>query len=99
MGHRVAIQTAKTKISASFLLWGDMGSLDCKSANNISVKKHQEALCILAGCYHGTTYAHVLRRFIAFMENPEKTWNDFLAERGGKKHHQNQVFSIKGAYF
>ena len=28
-----------------------------------SVKKHQEALCILAGCYHGTTYAHVLRRF------------------------------------
>ena len=26
-------------------------------------KKHQEALCILAGCYHGTTYAHVLRRF------------------------------------
>ena len=57
--------------SASFLLWGqrqrhtntDMGSLDCKSADNSSVKKHQEALCILAGCYHGTTYAHVLRRF------------------------------------
>ncbi len=71
MGHRVAIQTAKTKFSASFLLWGqrqrhtntDMGSLDCKSADNSSVKKHQEALCILAGCYHGTTYAHVLRRF------------------------------------
>ncbi len=43
-GHRVAIQTAKTKFSASFLLWGKtpykymMGSLDCKSADNSSVK-------------------------------------------------------------
>lgn len=71
MGHRVAIQTAETKFSASFLLWGqrqrhtntDMGGLDCKFADNSSVKKHQEALCIFAGCYHGTTYAYVLRRF------------------------------------
>ena len=23
--------------------------------------KHQETLCILANCYHGTTHAHVLR--------------------------------------
>ncbi len=92
MGHRVAIQTAKTKISASFLLWGDMGSLDCKSADNSSVKKHQEALCILAGCYHGTTYAHVLRRFIAFMENPEKTWNDFLAKRRQKAPPEPSLF-------
>ena len=27
------------------------------------VKKHQETLCIIASCYHGTTHAHVLRRF------------------------------------
>ena len=100
MGHRVAIQTAKTKFSASFLLWGqrqrhtntDMGSLDCKSADNSSVKKHQEALCILAGCYHGTTYVHVLRRFIAFMENPEKTWNDFLAKRRQKAPPEPSLF-------
>ena len=66
----ICIADQKTA-SASFLLWGqrqrhtntDMGSLDCKSADNSSVKKHQEALCILAGCYHDTTYAHVLRRF------------------------------------
>ncbi len=106
MGHRVAIQTAKTKFSASFLLWGqrqrhtntDMGSLDCKSADNSSVKKHQEALCILAGCYHGTTYAHVLRRFYRIHGKSEKTWNDFLAKEM-QKHHQNQVFSIKGLTF
>ena len=63
--------SAETELPAPFLPWGqrqrhtntDMGSLDCKSADNSSVKKHQEALCILAGCYHGTTYAHVLRRF------------------------------------
>ena len=69
-----------------------MGSLDCKSADNSSVKKHQEALCILAGCYHGTTYAHVLRRFIAFMENPEKTWNDFLAKRRQKAPPEPSLF-------
>lgn len=32
------------------------------------------------------------------MENPEKTWNDLLAKEM-KKHHQNQVFSIRRAYF
>ncbi len=36
--------------------------------------------------------------FIAFMENPEKTWNDFLAKEM-QKHHQHQVFSIKGLTF
>ena len=69
MGYRVVVQTAKTKFSASFLLWGqrqchtdtDMGGPDCESADNSFVKKHQETLCILASCYHGTTHAHVLR--------------------------------------
>ena len=37
------------------------GGLDCESADNSPVKKHQEALCILARCYHDTTYAYVLR--------------------------------------
>ena len=100
MGHRVAIQTAKTKFSASFLLWGqrqrhtntDMGSLDCKSADNSSVKKHQEALCILAGCYHGTTYAHVLRRFYRIHGKSEKTWNDFLAKEMQKAPPEPSLF-------
>ena len=60
-----------TELPAPFLLWGqcqchtdtDLGSTDCQSADNSFVKKHQETLCILASCYHGTTYAHVLRRF------------------------------------
>ena len=39
----------------------DMGGSDCQSADNSSVKKHQKTLCILAGCYHGTAYACVLR--------------------------------------
>lgn len=82
----------KQKFPLHFFYGGDMGSLDCKSADNSSVKKHQEALCILAGCYHGTTYAHVLRRFIAFMENPEKTWNDFLAKRRQKAPPEPSLF-------
>ena len=61
-----------------------MGGSNSQSADNGSVKKHKETLCILASCYHGTTYAYVLRRFIAFMENPEKTWNDFLAKEEQK---------------
>lgn len=62
--------STETELHAPFLPWGqrqrhtdtDMGGPDCESADNSSVKKHQEALCILAGCYHGTTYAHVLRQ-------------------------------------
>ena len=41
----------------------DMGCSDSQSAENGSLEKHQEALCILASCYHGTAYAYVLRRF------------------------------------
>ena len=37
------------------------GGSDCQSADNSSVKKHQKTLCIIAGCYHGTAYACVLR--------------------------------------
>lgn len=71
MGYRVVVQTAETELPAPFLLWGqrqchtdtDMGGPDCESADNSFVKKHQETLCILASCYHGTAYAYVLRRF------------------------------------
>ena len=54
-----------------------MGGPDNESADNSSVKKHQETLRILTSCYHGTTYAYGLMLmyyvdFIAFMENPEK---------------------------
>ena len=31
--------------------------------DNSSLEKHQETLRILTSCYHGTTYAYVLRRF------------------------------------
>ena len=71
MGYRVVVQTAQTEFSASFLLWGqhqrhtntDMGGPDSESADNSSLEKHQETLRILTSCYHGTTYAYVLRRF------------------------------------
>ena len=61
--------SAETELHAPFLPWGkrqrhtdtDMGGPDCESADNSFVKKHQETLCILARCYHGTTHAHVLR--------------------------------------
>jgi len=36
--------------------------------------------------------------FIAFMENPKKTWNDLLAKEI-QKAPPDQVFSIRGAYF
>ncbi len=106
MGHRVAIQTAKTKFSASFLLWGqrqrhtntDMGSLDCKSADNSSVKKHQEALCILAGCYHGTTYAHVLRRFYRIHGKSRKPGMISL-QRRCKSTTRTKSFRLRGLTF
>ena len=31
--------------------------------DNSSLEKHQETLRLLTSCYHGTTYAYVLRRF------------------------------------
>ena len=35
--------------------------LIAKFVDNGSVEKHQEALCFLSCCYHGTTHAYVLR--------------------------------------
>ena len=69
MGYRVVVQTVETELPAPFLLWEqrqchtdtDMDGPDCESADNSFVKKHQETLCILASCYHGTTHTHVLR--------------------------------------
>ena len=56
------------------------GGSDCQSDDNSSVKKHQKALCILAGCYHVRLMLMYYVGFIAFMEKPEKTWNDILAK-------------------
>ena len=80
MGYRVVVQTAQTEFPASFLLWGqcqrrtntDMDGSDSQSADNSSVKKHQATLCILTSCYHGTTYAYVLRRFYRIHGKPRK---------------------------
>ena len=71
MGYRVAVQAAQAEFPASFLLRGqrqchtdtDMGGSDSQFADNRSVKKHQEALRVLATRYHGKVYAHVLRRY------------------------------------
>ena len=49
-----------------------MGGSDSQSADNGSVKKHKETLCILASCYHGMTYAYVLRRFYRIYGKPRK---------------------------
>ncbi len=104
MGHRVAIQTAKTKFSASFLL-DSVNAIQIQTwvvliANLLitvlsrSIKRH----CAFS---QGVTMVRLMLMyyvdFIAFMENPEKTWNDFAKEM--QKHHQNQVFSIKGLTF
>ncbi|WP_337801252.1 hypothetical protein, partial [Hallella sp.] len=85
---------------ASFLLWGqrqrhtntDMGCSDSQSADNGSVEKHQEALCILASCYHGTAYAYVLRRFYRIYGKSRKTWNDFLAKEMQKAPPEPSLF-------
>lgn len=69
MGDRVAVKATQTEFSASFLLRGqrqchtntDMGGADSQFADNGSLKKYQEALCIFAARDNGTTYAHVLR--------------------------------------
>ena len=37
--------------------------------------------------------------FIAFMENPEKKLGMISLQRRCKKHRQNQVFSIRVAFF
>lgn len=100
MGYRVVVQTAQTEFPASFLLWGqrqrrtntDMGGSDSQSADNSSVEKHQATLCILTSCYHGTTYALYYVDFIAFMENPEKTWNDPLAKEMQKAPPEPSLF-------
>ena len=92
--------TTKTELPASFLLWGqrqrhtntDMGCSDSQSADDGFVEKHQEALRILASCYHGTAYAYVLRRFHRIMENPEKTWNDFLVKEMQKATPEPSLF-------
>ena len=93
--------------SASFLLWGqrqrhtntDMGSLDCKSADNSSVKKHQEALCILAGCYHGTTYAHVLRRFYRIHGKSRENLEWFPCKGDAKSTTRTKSFRLRGLTF
>ena len=67
---RWAVESLYKQLKQNFPLhffYGDsvnaIGGPDCESADNSFVKKHQETLCILASCYHGTTHAHVLRRF------------------------------------
>ena len=49
-----------------------MSCSDSQSADNGSLKKHQEALCILASGYHGTAYAYVLRRFYRIYGKSQK---------------------------
>ena len=102
----ICIADQKTA-SASFLLWGqrqrhtntDMGSLDCKSADNSSVKKHQEALCILAGCYHGTTYAHVLRRFYRIHGKSRENLEWFPCKGDAKSTTRTKSFRLRGLTF
>lgn len=63
--------------------------LDCESADNNSIKKHQEILCFLADCYHGTNYAHVLHRFYCIHGKSREKHGIISLQRRCKKHHQN----------
>ena len=65
---------------------------DSQSADNGSVEKHQEAMCILASCYHDTAYAYVLRRFYRIYGKSRKTWNDFLAKEMQKAPPEPSLF-------
>ena len=70
-GYRISLQAAKAELPAAFLLWRqrqrntdtDVGSTYCQSAHNCHLEKHQEELCLLANCHHGTPHAYVLYRF------------------------------------
>ena len=76
-----------------------MGSLDSESADNSSIKKHQETLCILTSCYHGTTYAYVLRWFYRIHGKSRKNLEWFPCKGDAKSATWTKSFRLEGAYF
>ena len=75
----------------------DMGGPDSESADNSSVKKHQETLRILTSCYHSTTYAYVLRWFYRIHGKSRKNLEWFPCKGDAKS--ATWTKSIKGDYF
>ena len=76
-----------------------MGGSNSQSADNGSVKKHKETLCILASCYHGTTYAYVLRRFYRIYGKPRKNLECFPCKGGAKSTARTKSFRLRGLTF
>ena len=76
-----------------------MGCSDSQSANNGSLEKHQETLCIFASCYHGTAYAYVLRRFYRFYGKSRKNLEWFPCKGDAKSTARTKSFRLGGLTF
>ena len=70
-----------------------MGGSDRQSADNSSIEKHQARHCAFSQV---VTMVRLMLMyyvdFIAFMENPEKTWNNFLAKEMQKAPPEPSLF-------
>ena len=98
--ERASSTSAKTEFSASFLLWRqrqrhtntDMGGPDTESADKVlsrSIKRHCAFSQVVTMVRLMLMYYF---DFIAFMENFEKTWNDFLAKEMQKAPREPSLF-------
>ena len=74
----------------------DMGGPDNESADNSSVKKHQETLRILTSCYHGTTYAYVLRWFYRIHGKSRKNLEWFPCKEDANSATWTKFFRLRG---
>ena len=73
-----------------------MGCSDSQSADNGSREKHQEVLCILASCYHGTAYAYVLRRFYRIYGKSRKNLESFPCKGDAESTARTKSFRLRG---
>ncbi|UKI44295.1 MAG: transposase [Porphyromonadaceae bacterium] len=70
-----------------------MGGLDSQSAHYRTLKKHQKEACAFSQVVTMVrlTLMYYID-FVAFMENPDKTWNNILAKEGQKAPPEPSLF-------
>ena len=62
-------------------------------------RRHQEALCFLSCCYHGTNSCLCTTLILSHSWKILTKHGTIFWPRRNKKHHQSHVFSIRDAYF